>query len=64
MAKLEYCFCMEGGAGSEIWRSNIEFLKFCQYDILAYDQYGEEVSDKPRMEYSLNNLSQQLNEII
>jgi len=53
-----------GIAGSEIWRSNIEFLKFRQYDILAYDQYGKGFSDRPRMKYSLNNLSQQLNEIL
>lgn len=53
-----------GIAGSEIWRSNIEYMNNRQYDILAYDQYGKGFSIKPRMKYSLNNLSQQLNEIL
>jgi len=53
-----------GVAGSEIWQDNIDHLNKKQYDLLAYDQYGKGYSDRPEMLYSLENLSQQLEEVL
>ena len=53
-----------GILGYEVFRKNIDALNDIGISTLAYDQYGRGYSDKPRIEYSSEELYTQLVELV